>query len=444
MLNKKINVLLTRVVLFFLVALAVTGVYAARGLHGDGSFYMLSILTREGFTPEELARDYVLALTQFPAVWALKSGIIDLNALVRLHSFGLIVIPLIFWFGALAQQIKSNVFWLLLIAFSATYLSSGFFANGEYTTTYGMAAFYTSILLKEKISNLLALCICLTSFALIRSYEAMFYLAPLLLLITITRTLLLKADNRAVKLALCLSALFFILSFVVAARSILNPHSPGNLSGAIDFAPMIKKGHFIYLICSLLLAGIVYNFKNLQSSLIINILAIAAALTFAMNSQWWLSPEQHYRFRSISGLLLFFTLFSIAFFIFILKKDIRKIIPSLTFISISIFFTLYFSFVKYDFGYYNWSKIFERESLNLTLSTNIEKTLIYGNEDTAWDRGFNWSWSNPTLSIILRGKADIMILNHSTYHGWVPELNSLGSNPLEKYKRTRGLYGSTL
>ena len=65
-------------------------------------------------------------------------------------SLGLIAIPLGFWISALLIQTKTCFFWLFVAAFSVSYLSSGFFAIGEFNIAYAMVAFCASILLKEK------------------------------------------------------------------------------------------------------------------------------------------------------------------------------------------------------------------------------------------------------------------------------------------------------
>ena len=76
---EKNDYLLKCIVLLSISALGLTGVYVARGLHGDGSFYMLTMLVNNGFTSGEPARDFVLYLTQFPAALAMKSGMNNLN-----------------------------------------------------------------------------------------------------------------------------------------------------------------------------------------------------------------------------------------------------------------------------------------------------------------------------------------------------------------------------
>ena len=444
MLNNKRTYQLNCIVLLSISVLAFSGVYVVRGLHGDGSFYILTMLVNNGFTSGEPARDFVLKLTQFPAAWAMKLGIQNLNFIIRLHSLGLIVVPLLFWLAALANLIRSNTFGFFLIAFAATYLSSGFFANGEYTLTYSMVAFYASILFKEKINTRFCLLITLTAFALIRSYEAMIFLGPALILLTTIRAFSEKNRDWMLNIACSLSCLFLISSIFIAARSILKPHSPGNLSGAIDFIPMIQKGQFIYLVCFVLLATIGYRIQNIRFNFILKILTAGTAILFIINTNWWLTPEQHYRFRTISGLFLFTLILISTFFVFIKKYDAKALNQSLTIVSTAIFFTLYFPFVSYDIGYYKWSKTFEFEAINLTESIHIEKTKIYENENAKWDSGFNWPWSNPTLSILLRGKGDVMILNHTNYSGWEPNLNMFGHNPLNRYHRSSGLYGNHL
>ena len=364
--------------------------------------------------------------------------------IIRLHSLGLIVVPLIFWLAALTNLIKSNLFGFFVIAFAATYLSSGFFANGEYTLAYSMVAFYASILFKEEISQIYSLPLVLTSFALIRSYEAMVYLGPALLLLTLLRAFTLKSKDRILKIAFGLSCIFLIVSIGIAARSILNPHSSGNLSGAIDFVPMVKKGQFIFLMLFVTLVAIGYGLRNARFNYFLIILSTCAAFVFTLNTDWWLSPEQHYRFRSISGLLFFALLLISGLYFFIFKSHSNTINKSVNLVSTVIFFSLYIPFISYDIGYYKWSKIFEFEALNLSQSTHIEKTRIYEHENSKWDSGFNWSWSNPTLSILLRGKSDVLILNHSTYSGWEPNLKNLGKSPLDQYHRSSGLYGNKL
>ena len=117
----------------------------------------------------------------------------DLNFLIRLHSLGLIAIPLGFWISALLLHIRKNSFWLLALAFAVSYLSSGFFAAGEYNITYAMTTFCAALILRRNISLTSAVVLVVIAIALMRSYEAMVFLGPLLFSISIIRAIKEKA-----------------------------------------------------------------------------------------------------------------------------------------------------------------------------------------------------------------------------------------------------------
>jgi hypothetical protein len=129
--------------------LGVLGVYVARGLYADGAYFLFSILSSHGFVDDDKPRLFALLITQVPLVMAMKIGINDLNLLIRLHSFGLIIFPLVFWLAALKIQMKTELFWIFVAEFSVSYLCSGFFAIGEYNLCYSMAAFSAAIILKK-------------------------------------------------------------------------------------------------------------------------------------------------------------------------------------------------------------------------------------------------------------------------------------------------------
>src|SRR5262249_41929381 len=130
--QKKLICFLAKIfILFAMLGLGLTGVYAARGLYADGSHSLFSILTsNDYFADFDKPRLYGLIITQTPVVLAIKLGVKDLNFLIRLHSLGLVAIQLGFWISALLLQIKKTFFWLFVLAFAVSYLSSGFFAIG--------------------------------------------------------------------------------------------------------------------------------------------------------------------------------------------------------------------------------------------------------------------------------------------------------------------------
>ena len=79
--------------------IAIAGVYAARGMHSDGSFWLVEMLPRGGFYIFDPHRAYVQVLVQAPVAFAIWLGVLDLNTLIRVHSFGFVGVPVIFGWG---------------------------------------------------------------------------------------------------------------------------------------------------------------------------------------------------------------------------------------------------------------------------------------------------------------------------------------------------------
>lgn len=88
-------------VLLIMVLIAATGTLSARGLYADGPFWLYHMLVRGGFYIFDAQRAYAQFLVELPVYLAIEGGIRDLNTLIRVHSFGLIGVPILFWCGAL-------------------------------------------------------------------------------------------------------------------------------------------------------------------------------------------------------------------------------------------------------------------------------------------------------------------------------------------------------
>jgi hypothetical protein len=67
-------------------------------------------------------------------------------------------------------------------------------------------------------------------------------------------------------------------------------------------------------------------------------------------------------------------------------------------------------------GYYRWLKGFEAESLVIEGLVPIDETQF--NKGHSSLSGYNWPWSNATLSVLLRGNAEAIITNAKNFDGW--------------------------
>jgi hypothetical protein len=83
-------------------------------------------------------------------------------------------------------------------------------------------------------------------------------------------------------------------------------------------------------------------------------------------------------------------------------------------------------------GFYQWAKQYEHEATIKTGVLQVEKTQI----DTA---GYFWSWTNPALSILLRGDNGVIFYNKDEdWQNFNPEI--VDKNPLSSYKKYFPLY----
>lgn len=263
-------------VLFILFVLAFTGTIACRALYADGPFWLYQMLINDGLFIFDVHRSNAQYVVEWPVYVALKFGVQDLNILIRIFSFGIIAIPISFWFIALIIQFRTPIFWLLVLAFSVTYLRSGFFAVGEFNTAYGLVALSISIILKKNISNIHNGFLLFSSFILIYSYESMLFLGIILLISCILRLFIERNDSFLTKLTLILSGCFFILSSFVGIRSTFF-YRQDNLESTINYAGILQP-YILYLIVMIISA--VFTFISINRKLKVAITLFSLLLTF--------------------------------------------------------------------------------------------------------------------------------------------------------------------
>jgi hypothetical protein len=412
--------------LAMVVLVCVTGVYAVRGLYSDGAFWLVIMLPEGGFNIFDPHRAYVQALVQAPVALAIWFGVLDLNILTRMHSFGFVGVPLIFWVGALALQFKNRLFWFFLIAFTVSYLRSNFFAAGEFSVAYGMTALCTSILLRQKISCLQAVLMISTALALTHSYEATLFLGLFLAFLSVIRLVKVRTDPLAIQGLIALAGVVFLISVYVGGRSVLfQRHYDGknvaNLAALGDI-------HFWYLIIvpSMLALSFSEYARRIQNKLVASsILLVGLYLIYAFRwdqtniSYGYLS----YAYRTLCCFLLLGVL-SLAAIIRFWPRA-YQVVPtgSMANISLAIGVTAFFSsmtwlMLYHTHGYYRWAQRFEQVAVALQTHTPIDQTGI--NTNHGWTHGYNWPWGNPSTSIVLRGNAEAMVLNDSRQLGLVP------------------------
>jgi len=161
-------------VLFCVLLIAALGIYAAKGLYADGSFFLYNILLQKNYWDFDKPRAFVQIITQTPVVIGIKFGIKNITELIYLHSLGLVGFQSSFGFCLdttftiqALLDVTRCVFCDLLVLW--------FFAIGEYNLTYALAAYCFSILLKDKLTYSDSVLVVAAAISLTRSYEAMIF-----------------------------------------------------------------------------------------------------------------------------------------------------------------------------------------------------------------------------------------------------------------------------
>lgn len=421
MLDKLLKFLSFTIIIF----IGIAGIYSLRGLYADGSYWLVEMLPRGGFYIFDPHREFVQRLVQLPVAVAIWSGSLDLNLLIRLHNFGFVGTPLIFWLGSLFLQFRNSLFWLFLMAFSVSYLRSNFFAAGEFSVAYAMTAFCASILLLHRIRPLHALLLLLTSVLLIRSYEATLFLGFFLALLTCIRLFKVQTDTTVVRFILIFSIFTFFASMYVGGRSVFHERSYDGSSTANIGA--LKEIHLLYLVLlPILITTLVSRYfirvKYFISFFVIVLVAMYLVYAFRWDHSNISYGYLSYAYRALCCFLMLF-IFALATIIRFWPEQFKALPLSLNNNQVSITATVFFLSMAvlllfHTYGYYKWIKQFERVAVSLTSNISIDKAGISKNYALTSD--YNWGWGNPSTSILMRGNAEAMVLNNSSTIGTEP------------------------
>lgn len=412
--------------LTIIILIGLMGVYAARGLYSDGAYWLVEMLPRGGFYIFDPHRAYVQALVQSPVALAIWFGVLDLNSLIRLHSFGFVGIPLIFWLSALALQFNNRLFWLFLMGFTVSYLRSNFFAAGEFSVAYAMTAFCASVLLRQQISYLHATLIVVTAIVLTHSYEATLFLGLFLALLSVVRLMKVPSDCRGVRIMILMAVVIFLIATYIGGRSALFQRAYDG-SGVANFGALTDI-HFLYLILvsATLTLLCIKHARRIRAVLLAGaIVVVGFYLIYAF--RWDHTNISYGYFSYAYRMLCCFLLLGVLSLATIVRfwPSVYQAEPTESMIDVyltigvtAFFISMALLMLHNTHGYYLWAQRFEREAVALKTHTPIDQTGI--NTNHGWAHSYNWPWGNPSTSILLRGNAEAMVLNHSQQLGIVP------------------------
>ena len=405
--------------LILIALICVTGTYSARGMYADGSYWLVEMLSRGGFYIFDSHRAYVQILVQAPVVIAILFGELDLNSLIRLQSFGFVGVPLVFWLGALALHYKSRLFWFFLMALTVSYLRANFFAAGEFSVAYGMTAFCTAVLLRQRISYTQAMLMVLTAIVLTHSYEATLFLGIFLAVLAGVRLREVPFDQRGIRLLVLLSLVIFLISVYTGGRSTFFERAYDG-KGAANLSALTEI-HLLYLMAMPVLVTLLcFEFTRRIRALLLFCTILMALLYVVYAFRWDHTNISYgfysYAYRTLCCFLLLGVLSLTTALRFWPQLFNEHSMPSgasnyVALGAMAFFVTMAALLLHHTQGYYEWARRFEQEAVSLKKNTPINHTNINSNHSLTY--GYNWGWGNPSLSILLRGNAEAMVLNHS-------------------------------
>ena len=227
-----------RTTIGLLWGLALWHSWESRGLFVDGSAFLVQIARREWFFDFYAPRLYAMVIGQIPVMTALFLGVTDLHLMARLLSFGLFAVPTALYHLALMRAKDDAVLLAaVLAAVGVVFMTTSFFIVGEYNTAYAIVILASvRLATAERLTVFDGLVLAAIAFLAMRTYEVMIYLGPLLA--TMIFWALRRAPSRPI-LATGLhvaAAGMFLAGMVVAAGSILKPHSEEHLSDTVATA----------------------------------------------------------------------------------------------------------------------------------------------------------------------------------------------------------------
>ncbi len=223
------NTFAYRAAICLIWALALWHSWICRGLFVDGFAFLVQIAAYEWFFYFYPPRIYAMIAGQIPVMTAVILGVTDLHWLGRLLSLGFFGLPTIFYSAALYRARRDPVLLAMVIAIIAiVFLPVSFFIVGEYNTLYAFATLVgITMLTTERLKLGEGVLLAVLGAFSIRIYEAMVYVGPLLIAMTLWRVRLSARGAPPRELAAAflylLAAAFFAAGVWVAYDSIVHP-----------------------------------------------------------------------------------------------------------------------------------------------------------------------------------------------------------------------------
>jgi hypothetical protein len=405
-----------------LIVMTALHVAVARGIFADGAYFLFEMLTRKGFWHYDNARAFAQFVYQGPVVAAVGAGATSTKFLARLYTLS-VELPVVALYLFALSKTRSNAVLLgsFILIVAVVHLNLNFMAMGEYNLSYALATAALAILLQERDlrgfdSGLLLAIAILSS----RVYEAQVFLGPMLFIACMVRLALLK-PRRIPALAVLFAAFFFAFGSAIAYWSILFPRDPSNFSGAATFS-LLLRNHQLILSCVLVAAFAGYLMFTSRAWRILMVMIFAAALVGLALPTTWSPPKFHYYSRTGGGIILFGIGLLLIWFRFSPYWTPRTLPGSLRWPALIVLGPLA-SVVALSIPDIDHTLSWRRFRHAVQAEVNAKTGLVPPAQTNILPEDlemFAFSWTFPSMSLLLRGQATSAIVLNEDPRAWQP------------------------
>lgn len=232
---------------------------AARVLYGDGAWYVLvHLLTRYRFNDYDFQRSFASYISQSPILFGQRLGLEPVAVYAALYSLGIFVFPALAMLAALFLSRRQPA---LFAANAVAIVVYGFglnFINSEANLLFGLVWLAATIMALDRPAPILrGIVLPLISIALLRTYEGMLLVGPILAAWALVGAG--RADSERERIGLALSALLLLLGAIIGFGGFLAPRDPGNAAGFLGSAfRYLGNPQGFLLLCALLVLPAIY------------------------------------------------------------------------------------------------------------------------------------------------------------------------------------------
>jgi len=393
-----------------IIAAGVQGAVAGRALYADGSYYLWGILQAQGFFIFDPARAFAQFVTQIPIVLGMAVGIDHVPTLVILLGLGVSTLPFLLWALALFIARTSVVFWPLVVIFAAAYLNSAFVSIGEYTLAYALVAVSFAVISRDEFTAIHAVVLLSSAIILVRCYEAMAYLGPVLVVlcfVTLGRVHNGTSTRRFRSTIMWVAIAIFLLSTVLAVGAVIGARDPANRSGAADLlGPLALNDQLVIsAIVALLFLLVAYFSSGIVRSTALGLLFAVTSLMLLPTI--WAQPWLHYASRTITGLMMAGLIVVTVVATHLNSKRRVGLSAAHWLVPLALLFAQLVPFTSHTAGYSWWLSQFQTVLFSGSGNVQMEQTVLA-------QRSFDyvWPWTNPFLSVLLRpGGSETVVLS---------------------------------